>query len=277
MCLDRRSVRVPWHGDLAFHLPRVPLGPGTGVFPKPALSTGMNRSCPCPSQVKAPSHPPASPPPPKSTPSWRICQSPADRSNYWLWESEPYVEASGWILDFGRLQPRLLCRWGRVELGGRAASRGQQVTVDLKSKQHPMRESSAPAIPPFCSQPPLPLYRLKETTLQSAAEASPSSELREDAVWWRQREKCQTIEGLCGSPWGWCPDIGDSSDPGGRCCPQLGLRVCPSAPWTGKSGCRGGPALLQPRALLVPAWSAPAEVLGQGGERCEDQGNGCLN
>lgn len=199
------------------------------------------------------------------------------RSNYWLWESEPYVEASGWILDFGRLQPRLLCRWGRVELGGRAASRGQQVTVDLKSKQHPMRESSAPAIPPFCSQPPLPLYRLKETTLQSAAEASPSSELREDAVWWRQREKCQTIEGLCGSPWGWCPDIGDSSDPGGRCCPQLGLRVCPSAPWTGKSGCRGGPALLQPRALLVPAWSAPAEVLGQGGERCEDQGNGCLN
>lgn len=109
------------------------------------------------------------------------------------------------ILDFGRLQPRLLCRWGRVELGGRAASRGQQVTVDLKSKQRPMRESSAPAIPPVCSQPPPPLYRLKETPLQSAAEASPSSEVREDAVWWQQRGRCQDNRRALRKPLGTVP------------------------------------------------------------------------
>ena len=79
-----------------------------------------------------------------------------------------------WISAF--TSPAGGARWS---WGGRL---GQQVTVDLKSKQRPVRESSAPANPAVCSRPPLALYRLKETILPSATEASPSSEVWEVAI-----------------------------------------------------------------------------------------------
>lgn len=44
-----------------------------------------------------------------------------------------------------------------------------------------------------------------------------------------------------------------------------------------KSGGQGGPALERPPVRLLPASSAPAEVPGQRGERCEDGGTGCLD
>lgn len=99
----------------------------------------------------------------------------------------------------------------RWSWGGRL---GQQVTVDLKSKQRPMRESSAPAIPAICSQPPPALYRLKETILPSATGASPSSEVSEVATWWGGAEggSARTIQGLCMSLWGSCGLGNTSSD-----------------------------------------------------------------
>lgn len=50
----------------------------------------------------------------------------------------------------------------------------------------------------------------------------------------------------------------------------------PPPPNTWKSGSRGGPALLRPLALSLPAWPAPVEVPGQGGARCEGRGSGRL-
>lgn len=55
--------------------------------------------------------------------------------------------------------------------------------MDLKSKQHPMGESSAPALPAASSRPPRPCHRLTETTLQSAGEADSSSEVWDKVVW----------------------------------------------------------------------------------------------
>ena len=108
-------------------------------------------------------------------------------------------EASGlWIsANCNLTSPADGARWS---WGGRL---GQQVTVDLKSKQRPVRKSSAPAIPDVCSQPPLALYRLKETVLPSAAEASLSSEVWEVAIWGRGAEagSARTIQGLCMSLW----------------------------------------------------------------------------
>lgn len=182
----------------------------------------------------------------------------------------------------------------RWSWGGRL---GQQVTVDLKSKQRPMRESSAPAIPAICSQPPPALYRLKETILPSATGASPSSEVWEVATWWGGAEggSARTIQGLCMSLWA---AVGLETPVQ---MPQASLGTMPRhlrllGPWRlalsptraqgvfcslpaapRKPDGRGGPALLRPQALLLPAWSTPAEVLGQGGERLEDRSNGCLN
>lgn len=103
-------------------------------------------------------------------------------------------EASGlWIsADCNLTSPADGARWS---WGGRL---GQQVTVELKSKRRPVRKSSAPAIPDVCSQPPLALYRLKETVLPSAAEASLSSEVWEVAIWGRGAEagSARTIQGL---------------------------------------------------------------------------------
>lgn len=73
------------------------------------------------------------------------------------------------------------------------------------------------------------------------------------------------------SPWRQCPDIQGSSDLGPR---AQGLPDTPAA------ANRAAEEVLPLRGLgspLLPARSAPAEVPGQGGERCEDGGTSCLD
>lgn len=168
--------------------------------------------------------------------------------------------------------------------------------MDLKSRQHPMRESSAPALPapsllsPFivlrrqsCSQPQKP-FRLRRCGRTSCGGGRGC--------------KCQDSGSvLCvrlghgglgntglrcpeevrahreASSWGQCPNTRDSSDLGPRTQgPGRARHPCPC-----KSGGQGGPALARLPVRLLPACSAPAEVPGQGGERCEDGGTGCLD
>lgn len=189
------------------------------------------------------------------------------------------------MADCNLTSPAGGARWS---WGGRL---GQQVTVDLKSKQRPVRESSAPANPAVCSRPPPALYRLKETILPSAAEASPSSEVWEVAICGGEGRRGEVPEqskgSVCpsGQLWAWkhqfrCPKQALGTMP--RHLRLLGpwrLALSPSraqgVPCSLPAGL-GGPALLWPQALLLPAWSTPAEVLGQGGERREDWSNGCL-
>lgn len=101
------------------------------------------------------------------------------RSNSWLSKSGTFCRSQ-------RIsQTAILCPpgWGQGAWGGR----GQQVTVDLKSKRHPVLRKFSTSYSCLSSQPPQPFYRLKETIVQSATEATSSWGEWEKAIWWGQR------------------------------------------------------------------------------------------
>lgn len=178
---------------------------------------------------------------------------------------------------------------GRGPSGAGEADGGEQVTAGLKSRQHPRRESSAPALPAICSRLLRPAGVLRSQVLQSASEATSSSELWEKAVWSGRRVREPEL-----SVWaavGWETPASDAprkrertarSQPLGTVSRHprlLGPRARGPGrvrhPRACKSGGQGGPARARPPAPLLPACSAPAEVRGQGGEGCEDRGTGC--